>query len=262
MKVTVLGCGASLGVPAAGGFWGRCDPKEKRNERTRAAIFVEEGDTRILVDATYDLRTQLNRHNIRDVDALLLSHAHSDHISGIDDLRAIAFNHEKKIDLYTDQPTMDELKHRMGYIFNEDHEVYTNFVEPKIIGEFDTFDVGGVEVKSFAQDHKVCTSLGFRFGDIAYSVDMVDLTDEALEALKGVETWIVDGGGYQRADASLTTHANIARVMRWIDVIKPKMTYLTVMSGHMDYRTLCEELPPHVRPAWDGLEIESGTNRR
>ena len=249
-----------MGTPSAGGFWGRCDPAEPRNERSRASIMVEHEGTCVLVDASYDLRLQMNRHKVQNIDALLLTHAHSDHISGIDDLRGVAFRHEKMIDLRTNQETMDELRQRAPYLFLGEHEVYTPFLQPTVIGGYDAFRIGNMDIQSFEQDHKVCTSLGFRFGDLAYSVDMVDLNEKSLAALKGVETWIVDGGAYQRE--TVTTHANLKRVMNWVDILKPKMTYVTVLSQHMDYKTLCDELPPHIRPAWDGLEIESGTNRR
>lgn len=260
MKITVLGCGSSMGTPAAGGFWGRCDPAEPRNTRSRASILVEEEGTRILVDTSYDLRLQLNRHRIQDIDALLLSHAHSDHVNGIDDLRAIAFHRAKMIPVYSNKETLDELAQRFPYILGGAHEVYTPFIVPRAVGNRDAFDVGGIRVESFEQDHLVCKSLGFRFGAFAYSVDVMGLDDRSLEALKGVETWLVDASSYHKESPG--THATLRQVRAWVDIVKPKMTYLTVLSTHMDYRTLCDELPPHIRPAWDGMEIETGTNRR
>lgn len=260
MKITVLGCGSSMGTPAAGGFWGRCDPAEPRNERSRASILVAGDGTVLLVDATYDLRLQLNRHRVQHIDGVLLTHSHSDHIAGIDDLRSLAYRGEMKIDVYTDQETMDELARRRPYLFAPTHEeVYVPFLEQKVIPAAGRFTAGGIGVESFVQDHMTCHSLGFRFGDFAYCVDVANLDDKALAALKGVETWIVDGGGYHRKEP--TTHANIRRVMEWADILKPKMTYITVLSTHMDYKTLCDELPPHIRPAWDGMEIVMGTNR-
>jgi phosphoribosyl 1,2-cyclic phosphate phosphodiesterase len=256
MKLTVLGCGSSMGVPSAGNFWGRCDPAEPKNERSRASVLVEHDGTRLLVDATYDLRYQLNRHKVTDIDALLLSHAHSDHVSGIDDLRGIAFRSEKRIDTYSNAATFADLRIRMPYVFDGDGEVYVPFIVSHEIAENGKFRAGNIDVVSFAQDHKVCTSLGFRFGDIAYSVDVVDLNDAALHALRGVKTWIVDGGAYHRDH--LTTHANLKRVLGWAEILKPKMVYLTVLTSHMDYKTLCDELPPHVRPAYDGLVVGEG----
>ncbi len=260
MKITVLGCGASLGTPATGGYWGKCDPAEPRNQRTRASILVESQTTKILVDTTYDVRLHLNRLNMKDLDGVLISHSHSDHVNGIDDLRVIAYHNNKLIDLYTNQETTDELERRWPHLFTPQKNVYTPFLEKKVIEEYDRFTVGDIEVESFAQDHMTCTSLGFRFGGFAYCVDVADLNEKSLGVLKGIETWIVDAGGYQRE--TTLTHANLKRVMEWVDVLKPKMTYLTVLTTHMDYKTLCNELPPHIRPAYDGLEIDMGGNRR
>ena len=263
MKITVLGCGSSMGVPAAGGFWGVCDPAEPKNERTRSSILVQHRDTTVLVDASYDLRMHLNQHKVRDIDAVLLSHSHADHISGLDDLRAIAFHHKKIIPLYSDLETITELHQRMPYQFVTDETgIYSQFVEGRVIPQSGHLTIGDIRVDVFKQDHGTCSSLGFRFGEIAYSVDMLDLDDTALEALKGVKVWIVDGGGYHAPDEKLTTHANFRRVREWVDYLKPDMTYVTVLTSKMDYKTLCDELPPHIRPCYDGMEIDMAGNVR
>lgn len=260
MKITVLGCGASLGTPAAGGFWGRCDPAEPRNRRTRASLLVQSAKSCLIIDATPDLRIHLNTHLVQNIDGLLLTHAHSDHINGIDDLRAIAFHNNKLIETYTNSQTLESLMKSAAYIFSGGQDIYTPFIKPNVIDSYSRFSVGDIAVSSFPQDHLVCESLGFRFGDFAYSVDMADLEQRALDALKGVEVWIVDAGSYQKETPR--THANIQRVLQWVDILKPKITYLTVLTSHMDYKTLCDELPPHIRPAHDGLEIDMAGNLR
>ncbi|MDD9900074.1 MAG: MBL fold metallo-hydrolase [Alphaproteobacteria bacterium] len=259
MKITVLGSGASLGVPSAGGFWGRCDPDETRNKRSRASILVEKNETALLIDATNDLRTQLVKTNTQYLDALLLTHHHSDHTSGIDDLRGIAFHNNMTIPLYADEKTLGLLKERGPYrFFKGDDGVYVPFLDPKVVEAGAHLRIGDIDIQTFDQDHGTTRTLGFRFGDFAYSVDVVNLDDAAFDALAGVETWVVDAAGYHREH--VTTHANFERIMKWVDRIKPKMTYLTVLTSHMDYKTLCDELPPHIRPAYDGLEILPGTN--
>lgn len=261
MKVTVLGCGASLGTPAAGGFWGKCNPDEPKNRRTRASLLVQSETTNILVDATVDLRTHLNRLNLKNIDGVLISHAHSDHVNGIDDLRVIAFHHNKLIDLYSNHETLEEIDRRWPYVFQPKADgIYVEFLRKNVIDNHQKFRIGDIDVESFEQDHMTCASLGFRFGKIAYSVDMADMNEQSLAALEGVETWIVDAAGYQR-DAVLT-HANLQRVKKWVELLKPKMTYLTVLTTHMDYKTLCDELPPHIRPAYDGLVIDTEGNVR
>ncbi len=261
MKVTVLGSGASLGTPAAGGFWGKCDPAEPRNQRTRASIFVETKMTSLLVDATCDLRTHLNQIGVKKLDGVLISHAHSDHVNGVDDLRVLAYHNNNAIDLYSNQETLDEMDRRWPYLFKSSAEgVYVEFLRKNQIENYQKFQIGDIDVESFAQDHTTCTSLGFRFGDFAYSVDVAALNEKSVNALKGVEVWIVDAASYHRD--TVMTHANLKRVQEWVDIIKPKMTYLTVLTTHMDYKTLCDELPLHIRPAWDGLEIDTESNMR
>ncbi|MCE9507178.1 MAG: MBL fold metallo-hydrolase [Alphaproteobacteria bacterium] len=261
MKVTVLGCGASLGTPGAGGFWGKCDPGEIRNHRTRASILVQSETTNILVDATVDLRTHLNSVNLKSLDGVLISHAHSDHVNGLDDLRAISYHNNKLLDIYGNHETLEEMERRWPYLFRPMADgIYVEFLKKNMIDNYQKLRIGDIDVESFEQDHMTCASLGFRFGKVAYSVDIAELSEQSLEALEGVETWIVDAAGYQRE--AVLTHANIQRVKKWVERLKPKMTYLTVLSSHMDYKTLCDELPPHIRPAYDGMVIDTEGNVR
>lgn len=254
MKVTLLGSGASMGTPAAGGFWGDCDPQEPRNTRNRASLLVQSDTTNILIDTSYDLRHQLNRTNTKKLDGVFITHSHNDHVNGIDDLRFISYHNKKLLDLYSNQETLDELDRIWPFIFVPSQNIYTEFLKKKPILNYEHFTVGDINVQSFAQDHTVCTSLGFRFGDFAYSVDVARLDARALDVLKGVKTWVVDGGAYH--NDIVKTHANFKSVLEWVDILKPEMTYITVLSPKMDYKTMCNELPANVRPAYDGLEIE------
>jgi len=261
MKITVLGCGSSLGTPAAGGFWGTCDPNNPKNARSRASILVQTEKTSLLIDATYDLRYQLNRVELKDIDGLLISHAHSDHVNGIDDVRVLAYHNNKMIDVYSNRETLDEIERRWPYLFkSSSNGIYVQSFERREIENYGTFRIGDIDIETFEQDHTTCTSLGFRFGKFAYSVDVADLSDKALDRLKGIETWIVDASSYNKE--TVMTHANLKRVKQWVDILKPKMTYITVLTTHMDYQTLCDELPPHIRPAYDGLVIDVDGNRR
>lgn len=261
MKVTILGCGASMGVPAGGGFWGKCDPDEPKNSRTRASILVQSEETNILIDATVDLRTHLNRVGLRKLDALFLTHHHSDHVNGLDDLKAISYHSNKLIDVFSDQETIDELDRRWPYLFKAKHSgIYVEFLKKNVLSYYDNFRVGDIDVQTFEQDHTTCSAMGFRFGKFAYSVDVANLDERALSVLEGVETWVVDAAAYQKE--AILTHANLQRIKAWTERLKPKMTYITVLSTHMDYKTLCAELPPHIRPAYDGLIIDTAGNQR
>lgn len=260
MKLTVLGCGASLGTPAAGGFWGSCDPQNLKNHRTRASVLVETESATVLVDTTVDLRQHLNLYQVKRIDGVLISHSHSDHVNGIDELRVLAYHQNKLMDLYAANDDLTEISRRWPYLFNGEDPLYTPFLERKMIRHNVPLTIGDIEILPFKQDHKTCVSYGFRFGKVAYSVDVADFSDESLALLKGVETWIVDASAYRKE--TVLTHANIQRVLKWVDILKPKMTYLTVLTTHMDYQTLCDELPPHVRPAYDGLVIDTEGNCR
>ena len=261
MKITILGCGGSLGTPATGGFWGKCDPEEPKNHRTRASILVQSENTNLIVDATVDIRTHLNRLNLKKLDGLLISHAHSDHVNGLDDLRPISYHSNHLIDVYSNHETLEEMDRRWPYIFKPKNDgIYVEFMRKNALENYQKFKVGDIDVECFEQDHTTCSSLGFRFGTFAYSVDVADLNEDSLRVLEGVETWVVDAGSYQKE--VVLTHANIQRVKKWVERLKPKMTYISVLTTHMDYNTLCDELPPHIRPAYDGMVIDTETNRR
>jgi len=261
MKITILGCGSSLGTPAAGGFWGKCDPAEPKNNRTRASILVQSENTNLLIDATVDLRTQLNRLNLKKLDGLLVTHAHSDHVNGVDDLKAISYHSNHLIDIYSHPETLEEMDRRWPYIFApKSGGIYVEFMRKNPVDYYQHFRVGDIDIDTFEQDHTTCSTLGFRFGKFAYCVDVAQLSEQALQALEGIETWVIDAGSYLK-EATLT-HANIQLITKWAERLKPKMTYLTVLTTHMDYKTLCNELPPHIRPAYDGMVIDMETNER
>ena len=191
MRVTVLGCGGSMGVPMVGGIWGTCDPANPRNRRRRPSILVQSDSTTILIDTSPDLRDQLLDHDVKRVDALLFTHAHADHIHGIDDLRPLAF--KQPINAYMDSAVRQELEERFGYIMTSvemDRGFYHPFLVPHLLDG--PFRVGDIDIVPFEQDHGRVVSMGYRFGRFAYSTDVVRLDDSAWAALEGVES--VDGG--------------------------------------------------------------------
>ncbi len=249
MKLTILGCGTSGGVPRVDGFWGAADPTNPKNRRKRASVMVEEGDTTLLIDTSPDLREQLLTNNVSKIDAVLYTHDHADHTHGIDDLRFLAFSMGQKIPIYGNQETLDILKQRFGYIF-ESKDGYPAICDAHLIEKQKNF--GTISVTKFDQRHGNNISLGYRFGDIAYSTDLNQLTDEAIEALKGVKVWVVDALRYEPHQ----THSHVSQTLEWIDLIKPERAILTHMAWEIDYETLKSECPSNVEPAYDGLQIE------
>ncbi len=254
---TVLGCGNSAGTPTIGNYWGACDPEEPRNRRSRSAAMIRSDNTTLLIDSSPDLREQGNRHGITDVDAVLFTHAHSDHIGGVEELRTIRIRHKKLIQIYGDDITLSELRQRYDYLFIERNGgIYPEVLAPNIIrdDQMNTqMRVGDIDFIPFVQDHGTCKSLGYRFRDLAYSTDMVDLDQQALESLSGIKTWIVDGAGY-KMERSLV-HATLKKVYELNEIVQAPQVYLTHLPNFMDYQTLLRELPDGYRPAWDGLTI-------
>ncbi|WP_144184883.1 MBL fold metallo-hydrolase [Elioraea rosea] len=255
MKVIVLGCGSSGGVPLIGGRWGRCDPSDPRNRRTRASILVETEGRTLLVDTTPDLRAQLLAAERWKLDAVLYTHAHADHIMGLDDLRAVNRLIGAPLPAFADGRTLADLRRRFDYAFQplrQGSGFFRPVLEPVEIVPGEPFEAAGVSVLPVLQDHGFMPSLGFRIGDFAYSTDVLDLDEAALAALEGVRVWIV--GCFQ--ERPHVTHAHLERALSWVARLKPERTVLTHMGEGFDYATLSAILPAGVEPGYDGLVLD------
>ncbi|MBX3456592.1 MBL fold metallo-hydrolase [Ferrovibrio sp.] len=250
MKAIILGCGTSTGVPRIDGAWGACDPTNPKNRRSRGSILVEHEDTRVLVDTSPDLRSQFLANGLTWVSAVVWTHDHADQTHGADDLRILAYTSKHRVPAWGDDFTLDRLKRKFGYCF-ETIGGYPAIIEPHRIDG--AFHVGGIPIRPFIQDHGSIHSLGFRFGDeLAYSNDVVNLNEEAFEALKGVKVWIVDAMRY----TPHPTHSHLERTLEWIERVQPARAILTNLHIDMDYEELRAKLPSHIEPAYDGLVIQ------
>jgi len=253
MKATLLGCGPSWGVPAIGPDWGRCDPADPRNHRRRCSLLVESRGAALLIDTSPDLRQQLLDAGAARLDAVLLTHAHADHLHGIDDLRFVNRFKGIPIPLHATADTLAEVDRRFGYALKPvmpGRPVYRPALTPhQITGPF---SAAGMPVVPFAQSHGYSTTLGFRIGRLAYSTDVADLDDTAFAALSGVELWIVDC--LRREPHS--THSHLAKTLAWIERVRPRRAVLTHMDQSLDYRELSAELSAGVEPGHDGLTVE------
>jgi phosphoribosyl 1,2-cyclic phosphate phosphodiesterase len=257
MRVTILGCGGSDGVPMVGGpdgrgDWGACDPAEPRNRRTRASIHVADGDTSLLVDTSPDLRDQLIANGIGRVTHVAYTHDHADHTHGLNELRRLARIRGGRMPIYADGDTLVRLRRRFGYAFEEaPGSPYPAILDAReIIGPF---TAGSLSVVPFAQEHGFGqTTLGFRLGDFAYSTDTVGFSDDSFRAMEGISVWIVDCYGEERHP----THAHWPLVLSWIERVRPRRAILTHMGAGLDYRTLRSRCPPGVEPGYDGLVID------
>lgn len=261
MRVILLGTGGSAGVPLIGGpdgagDWGVCDPAEPRNARTRASIVVESGEgARLLVDSGPDLRAQLLACRIPRIDAVLYTHPHADHISGIDELRIVNRLINRPLDAFATKPTLDELTRRFGYAFRpwEPPNFYRPVLIPREVVGGDTISAAEMTVRLFAQAHGRIQSLGLRIGAFAYSTDVVTLDEAAFAALKGVDTWVV--GCFLRGGPHWT-HADLPTVLGWVARVRPRRTVLTHMGIDMDWAWLAANLPPGVEAGYDGMVLE------
>ncbi|MEC9369486.1 MAG: MBL fold metallo-hydrolase [Pseudomonadota bacterium] len=261
LTFTILGCGTSGGVPRIGGDWGKCDPANPRNRRRRCALLVERqgpnGVTRILVDTPPDIRQQLLDVGVGLLDGVLFTHDHADHTHGIDDLRVVAFNARRRVNVYYDGRTGAILHSRFSYCFNtpEDsaYPPILNGTEIKAGRSFIIEGPGGaIEAMPFLQGHGEIESLGFRFGGLAYSPDINRLPGETRLLLQDLDIWIVDALRHTRHPS----HFSLSEALEAIGVVKPKRAILTHMHVDMDYDTLRRELPPGVEPAYDGMVME------
>jgi phosphoribosyl 1,2-cyclic phosphate phosphodiesterase len=252
MRVTVLGCGTSSGVPQIGCACAVCRSPDPRNKRRRCAIFIEAGGQRILVDTGPDLREQCISAGIGAIDALLYTHAHADHVHGIDDLRSINNVIMAPIEAYADEQVFARIRSRFPYVF-EGGRSHFGFWRPDINPHpiDGPFRIGDAEVIPFRQKHGRGESWGFRIGPFAYSTDTDGLSDEALATLRGVEVWIVDA----LRDKPHPSHAHLEIALGWIEQVAPQQAYLTHMNHEVDYADWARRLPRHVLPAHDGLVV-------
>lgn len=254
MRVTILGCGSSGGVPLIGCGCAVCTSENPRDKRTRASIRVEAEGKTLLVDTSPDLRQQALRHGISRLDALVYTHAHADHLHGIDDIRA--FNHaaQAPIPAYSNAVTLEEIRSRFPYVFRIPAKGAGWFwpcLEAHEIGQ-DPFTAAGLRVQPFEQKHGKYGSLGLRIGDFAYSTDLNGLPEASKRHLTGLKLWIVDCLQFKPAP----THAHLELALSWIAEMKPERAILTHMGHEIGYEALRAQLPSGIEPAYDGLSIE------
>lgn len=272
IRVVILGCGSSGGVPRLGGAggagaWGDCDPNEPKNRRTRCSVLIQRAHakhgfaqgqtTNVLVDTSPDMRAQLLAAQCGHLDAVLYTHDHADQCHGIDDLRMFAIAMRKRVPTYIDASTSGAIVERFNYCFRQ----APGSLYPAILEKRDMpacghgFEVEGagapLPIVAFLQNHGNVDSLGFRFGPIAYSSDVVGLPEESFALLDGVDTWIVDALQMRPHK----THAHLDLALEWIARANPRRAILTNLHVDMDYRTLKNTLPDGVEPAFDGMVV-------
>lgn len=248
----MLGTGSSLGVPELLCECSVCTSKNSKNKRTRVSILVETETTAILIDASPDFRHQALVNSIKKIDAVIITHSHMDHVSGLDDLKPYARLNNTKLPVYMTKETRESVESGYNYLFMQKKEsIYRPILEAITIEEFAEIKVGDMLINTFPQDHGDITSLGIRVGDFAYSTDFKKIPQKSLSVLTGVKTWVVDCLRYHYAP----THMNYESTLDYIAKVKPEIAYLTHMAHEIDYDEISKMLPKNIHPAYDGLVI-------
>ncbi len=267
LRITILGCGSSGGVPRVDGDWGACDPAEPKNYRTRCSVLVERAEslsalvdsvkiTRLLIDTSPDLRFQMLREGATELDGVAFTHDHADQSHGIDDLRAIVYRRGAKLPAYMADFAYKALFERFGYIFETPQgSGYPPILEPVVLPGEATFELGGaggrLHGRFFTVDHGSVPCSGVRIGPLAYTPDVLTMPDSAFEAIEGVSIWIADA----LRDKPHPSHSHLAQTLAWLDRAGVDNGILTNMHIDLDYRALLARCPDGVRPAYDGLKL-------
>jgi phosphoribosyl 1,2-cyclic phosphate phosphodiesterase len=261
LRITILGCGASMGVPRIGNDWGACNPANPRNRRRRCSILAEKigpgGATSVLIDTSPDLREQLLSAGVKRLDGVIYTHDHADHTHGIDDLRFLSYVQRKRIDVWADPRTLGLLKLRFDYCFEtQPGSSYPPILSGHLIENFAPITIAGpggdLTFQPFRQLHGDIDSLGLRVEGVAYSCDLNDLPEESWPVLQGLDVWILNTLRYTRHPS----HLSLEKALEFIARMAPRQGVLTHLHVEIDYDELAAKLPPHVVPAYDGLVLE------
>ncbi len=256
LKVSILGCGSSGGVPLINGDWGRCDPTNPRNRRRRPSILVETAGKTILVDTGPDLREQLLAFGPPErIDAVILTHHHADHLNGLDDIRHFVHKQGQTIPVYLLPEDAAHVREHFSYVVKgfawyppliDIHEVEPGTGIARIAVE-------GVPVDIWRQPHGQIETIGMRLGPFAYSTDCVDLSAEVLNQLRDwqLKVWMADAARIKPHPA----HAHLQMTLDWMQQVQPQRGLLTHMSEYLDYEATRAACPAFVEPAYDGMEL-------
>ena len=255
MKFIILGCGSSMGVPRPDGFFGNCDPKNKKNYRTRCSALIKTSNENILIDTSPDLRQQLLRHKIKKINKVLFSHMHGDQTHGINDLRSFYINDKNQINVYADKFTSKYLKHSFSYIFKSFSKEYPAILKLNKLTKniFINNNKKKIKIKSIVVEHgKVKSNCFIIDKKLAYISDVNKIYNKDYKYFKNLRYLIIDCLWYNFHPS----HFNLENSLSMIKKFKPKKAILTNLSPVLDYKILKKLLPKNVIPAYDGLTLK------
>ncbi len=243
LKINILGCGSSVGVPVIGCKCHICKSSSNYNKRLRSSIIINKNNTKILVDFGFDIKRQLIQADINHLDGAILTHDHADHVSGIDELRVFFYINKKPLDIFVEASIADAIYNRYRYLFIKNH------LKLNIINEFDKLKIGDINLQLFPQEHGEIKSLGVKVDNFVYSCDVSNILPQSKQYLKNLDMWVVDSMDH----TSNFAHAGIDKILEWNKLYQPKKIYLTNMSHNIDYHKIITELPENILPCYDGL---------
>ena len=256
ISFTILGCGSSMGVPRPDGYFGNCDPNEKKNYRSRCSAFIKSTYENILIDTSPDLRSQLLDNNINKIDRVLYSHLHGDQTHGINDLRVFYLKKKKVIPIYADKLTSIYLKKTFGYCFKNNPTIPKSLDYPATLKIFPLkkkHNFSDILIKSIPVNHGNIDSMSFIINKkCAYASDAKLIYKNDINSFRNLKYLVVDCLRYNEHPS----HYNLYEVLELINQIKPKKTILTNLHSDLDYKTLKNRLPKNVIPAYDGLTLK------
>jgi phosphoribosyl 1,2-cyclic phosphate phosphodiesterase len=254
VKITVLGSGTSVGVPTIGCHCAVCSSTDPRDNRLRPSILISYGGHNVLVDTTPDFRTQALRAGIDRLHAVLFTHAHADHMMGLDDVRPFNFRQSGDIPVYAAPDTMDSIRRSFPYIFDGAQKV-TNIphIDPRLI-DGTAFDLFGVEFLPIPIFHGPWPIYGFRFGNAAYLTDHSEIPESSMELLHGLDVIFLDALRYKPHP----THSTVDQSIKTVEKLGARRAFFTHIGHDLGHQRAESLLPPHIRLAYDGLELLVG----
>ena len=254
MKFTILGCGSSLGVPRCDGYFGKCNPKNKKNYRSRCSALIKTKDETVLIDTSPDLRQQLINNNVKRIDKVFYSHMHADQTHGINDLRVFYIQNKKTIPVYADNPTKKYLLNTFKYCFQSIDKEYPVTLKFNPITNKLTLKDGKnkLHVKPIKVKHGKVDSICYIFDNkLAYISDISDISKKDYKHFKNLKYLIIDCLWLRHHPS----HLNLENSLKFIEMFKPKKAILTNLHSDLDYDYLKKILPKNIEPAFDGLTI-------
>jgi phosphoribosyl 1,2-cyclic phosphate phosphodiesterase len=251
-EILILGSGTSMGVPTLGCDCDVCASTDKRNVRTRPSVAVQWEEHTVVIDTGQDFRLQALRENIRDIDAVLYTHAHADHILGMDDLRPLTFRRPAGIPLYADDSTAATLERVFEYTFSP-HAKYPTRARVQLhrLNGYESVQLAGMRFQRVPVQHGDLTVAGYRFGSAAYLTDMNAIPDASLPYLENLDVLIIDALRWTHH----ASHNNVEQALQWVERVKPRRAFFTHIAHELDHAKTEAELPAHVRLAYDGLRL-------